>query len=82
MAASADQPTLVLLHGLLGDADDWQPVADSISDLLSFFVVHLRGDYNENLCNAVVSAIFTLDHDLRQTARIRRQALLPLLNHD
>jgi len=64
------------------EADDWQPVADSISDLLSFFVVHLRGDYNENLCNAVVSAIFTLDHDLRQTARIRRQALLPLLNHD
>lgn len=61
--------------------DDWQPVADRISDLLSFFVVHLRGDYNENLCNAVVNAIFTLDHDLRQTARIRRQVLIPLLQN-
>ena len=59
--------------------DDWQPVSDTISDLLSFFVVHLRGECDENLCNAVVNAIFTLDHDLRQTARIRRQALLPLL---
>lgn len=59
--------------------DDWQPVSDSISDLLSFFVVHLRGECDENLCNAVVNAIFTLDHDLRQTARIRCQALLPLL---
>lgn len=61
--------------------DDWQPVSDTISDLLSFFVVHLRGECDENLCNAVVNAIFTLDHDLRQTARIRRQALLPLLQN-
>lgn len=61
-------------------ADDWQPVSDRISDLLSFFVIHLHGDYNENLCNAVVSAIFTLDHDLRRTARIRKRVLLPLLN--
>ncbi|MBM0512515.1 2-succinyl-6-hydroxy-2,4-cyclohexadiene-1-carboxylate synthase [Aeromonas hydrophila] len=33
MAASANQPTLVLLHGLLGDANDWQPVQAALADL-------------------------------------------------
>lgn len=62
--------------------DDWQSVSDCISDLLSFFVIHLRGNYDENLCNAVVNAIFTLDQDLKRTTRIRRRALLPLLGND
>ncbi|AGM42328.1 2-succinyl-6-hydroxy-2,4-cyclohexadiene-1-carboxylate synthase [Aeromonas hydrophila] len=35
MAASADQPTLVLLHGLLGDANDWQPVQAALTSLPS-----------------------------------------------
>ncbi|HDT5893180.1 TPA: 2-succinyl-6-hydroxy-2,4-cyclohexadiene-1-carboxylate synthase [Aeromonas hydrophila subsp. hydrophila] len=35
MAASADQPTLVLLHGLLGDANDWQPMQAALADLPS-----------------------------------------------
>lgn len=64
------------------NADDWQPVADRISDLLSFFVIHLRGNCDENLCNAVVNAVFTLDNDLRRTVRIRRRALMPLLENN
>ncbi|CAJ1898321.1 2-succinyl-6-hydroxy-2,4-cyclohexadiene-1-carboxylate synthase [Aeromonas hydrophila] len=35
MAASANLPTLVLLHGLLGDAYDWQPVQAALADLPS-----------------------------------------------
>ncbi|MGL6473610.1 alpha/beta fold hydrolase [Aeromonas hydrophila] len=35
MAASANQPTLVLLHGLLGDAHDWQPVQAVLAGLPS-----------------------------------------------
>ncbi|MFQ2226549.1 2-succinyl-6-hydroxy-2,4-cyclohexadiene-1-carboxylate synthase [Aeromonas hydrophila] len=35
MAASANQPTLVLLHGLLGDANDWQPVQAALAGLPS-----------------------------------------------
>ncbi|HHQ4457785.1 2-succinyl-6-hydroxy-2,4-cyclohexadiene-1-carboxylate synthase [Aeromonas hydrophila] len=35
MAASADQPALVLLHGLLGDANDWQPVQAALAGLPS-----------------------------------------------
>lgn len=30
MASSTDQPSLVLLHGLLGDANDWQPVIEAL----------------------------------------------------
>lgn len=60
---------------------DWQPVADSISDLLSFFVIHLRGDYDENLAHAVVNALFTLEKDLRQTLRLRERLLRPMLRH-
>ena len=33
MAASTDQPTLVLLHGLLGDADDWRPVIAALPEI-------------------------------------------------
>lgn len=35
MAASANLPTLVLLHGLLGDANDWQPVQAALAGLPS-----------------------------------------------
>lgn len=30
MASSTDLPTLVLLHGLLGDGRDWQPVIEAL----------------------------------------------------
>ena len=58
--------------------DDPQPVEDKIDDLLSFFIVHLRGQYDVNLCRAVVAALFTLAKDIRQNNRIRRRILKPL----
>ena len=30
VATNRTQPTLVLLHGLLGNADDWQPVIEAM----------------------------------------------------
>lgn len=53
-------------------------VEDKTSDLLRFFVVHLSGDYDRNLCHAVVNAIFTLDKDIRQNNRIRDRILRPM----
>ncbi len=61
------------------NSDTWHPVEECISDLLSFFVIHLKGDYNTNLCLAVVTALFTLEQDLRSTTRIRERILRPLL---
>lgn len=51
---------------------------DKIRDLISFFIIHLKGIYDTNLCLAVVSAIFVLDKDIRQNNRIRDRILKPL----
>jgi len=51
---------------------------DKIRDLISFFVIHLKGNYDHNLCVAVVSAISILERDIRQNNRIRDRILQPL----
>lgn len=55
----------------------WQAVEDKMDDLTSFFVRHLRGGCDPNLCVAVVSAVMTLRRDISRNNRIRR-SLLPL----
>lgn len=59
--------------------DGYREVEEKLHDLLTFFVVHLQGDYDRNLCMAVVSAIFSLEKDIRQNNRIRNRILIPLL---
>lgn len=54
-------------------------VEERLHDLLTFFVVHLRGNYDRNLCMAVVTAVFSLEKDIRQNNRIRNRILLPML---
>lgn len=51
---------------------------EKLSDLINFFVIHLRGDYDQNLCVAVVSALVTLEKDVKQNNRIRDRILKPL----
>lgn len=51
---------------------------EKISDLMMFFVIHLKGNYDRNLCVAVVSALSTLEKDIQQNNRIRNRILLPL----
>lgn len=51
---------------------------EKISDLINFFVIHLRGIYDHNLCVAVVSALVTLEKDIQQNNRIRDRILKPL----
>lgn len=62
-------------HGLPFDN---RVVEEKIQDLVSFFVIHLKGHYDHNLCVAVISAIFTLARDVRQNNRIRDRILRPL----
>ncbi len=51
---------------------------EKISDLINFFVIHLKGEYDYNLCVAVVSALVTLEKDIQQNNRIRDRILKPL----
>lgn len=56
-----------------------EEVEAKLDDLISFFVVHLQGIEEYNLCRAVVDALFTLKRDVSQNNKIRRHILLPLL---
>lgn len=47
-------------------------IADQFADLANFFIRHLKGVYDNNLCRAVVSAILTLSKDLTQNNALRR----------
>ena len=55
-------------------------VEEKLSDLISMFVIHLKGDYDANLCHAVLFAIANLLNDIRQNNRIRTRILMPALS--
>jgi regulator of cell morphogenesis and NO signaling len=50
-----------------------------LADLKRIMVKHLSGDYNLNLCYAVISAICSLEKDIRQHNRIRFRILTPMV---
>lgn len=54
-------------------------VEEKLHDLLYFFVEHLHGEYDSNLCTAVVTAVFSLEKDICQNNRIRNRILNPLV---
>lgn len=49
-------------------------------DLKSIMVKHLSGEYNENLCYAVIFAVGSLEKDIKQHNRIRYRILEPMVN--
>ena len=51
-----------------------------LADLKSIMVKHLSGDYNENLCYAVIFAISSLEKDIKQHNRIRYRILTPMVS--
>lgn len=53
-------------------------IQDKINDLISMFVMHLKGEYDANLCSAVITALASLHKDISQNNRIRNRMLLPL----
>ncbi len=58
--------------------DEPDQIEDKLSDLINMFVIHLRGDYDHNLCHAVLFAVISLEKDIRQNNRIRNRVLYPL----
>lgn len=55
-------------------------IEDKLSDLINMFVIHLRGDYDRNLCHAVLFAVISLEKDICQNNRIRNSVLRPLVD--
>jgi regulator of cell morphogenesis and NO signaling len=60
-------------------SDQEEPVEALITDLKHIIIKHLSGDYNENLCYAVIVAINTLHTDIKQHNRIRYRILSPVV---
>lgn len=55
-------------------------IENKLSDLINMFVIHLRGDYDRNLCHAVLFAVISLEKDICQNNRIRNRVLRPLVD--
>lgn len=64
--------------------DSEQRMEDAIeallADLKSIMIKHLSGDYNENLCYAVIFAVSSLEKDIKQHNRIRYRILMPMVS--
>ncbi|MFI3240173.1 MAG: helix-turn-helix transcriptional regulator [Bacteroidales bacterium] len=50
-------------------------IEEKLNDLKSMLVIHLSGDYDQNLCHAVIFAIISLEKDIIQNNRIRYRIL-------
>ena len=52
---------------LLAQLDEQHRIRiEKLNDLKSFFVLHLTGKYDLNLCYGVIFAIFSLEKDIKQ----------------
>ena len=56
--------------------EDNDNIEDKLNDLINMFVIHLKGEYDVNLCHAVLVAIMTLQKDIKQNNRIKWFLLL------
>ena len=52
-------------------------IEDKINDLINMFVIHLKGNYDHNLCQAVLISLVNFKKDITQNNRIRNRILLP-----
>ena len=50
-----------------------------LADMQNILIRFLSGEYNENLCYAVIFALNSMERDIRQHNRIRRRILYPIV---
>jgi regulator of cell morphogenesis and NO signaling len=72
----ANIPLPLLIHSEKPAED---PIEALLADLKRIMVKHLSGNYDLNLCYAVISAICSLEKDIRQHNRIRYRILAPMV---
>lgn len=76
-AEQSDSEVSVAGNAVQAESDS---IEDKLSDLINMFVIHLRGDYDRNLCHAVLFAVISLEKDICQNNRIRNRVLRPLVD--
>ncbi len=60
------------------ETEDSDLLEEKLDDLKSLFVMHLKGEYDLNLCHGVIFAICSLEKDIKQHNRIRNRILRPI----
>lgn len=66
------------LQNGVSQSDDFPD--DLLHDLKSILIKHVSGEYNQNLCHAVIFSISSLEKDLSVHNRLRSKVLRPKLN--
>jgi regulator of cell morphogenesis and NO signaling len=62
------------------DADETEDPSEALlADLKHIMIKHLSGEYDENLCHAVIFSVSTLSKDIKQHNRIRYRILQPMV---
>jgi regulator of cell morphogenesis and NO signaling len=59
-------------------ADPADSIEAKLSDIKLLMIKHLTGDYDDNLCYAVLTAVCNLERDINRNNRIRNKILFPL----
>lgn len=54
-------------------------IEELLADLKKIMVKHISGEYDENLCYAVIIAVNNLQKDIKQQNRIRYRILVPMV---
>ncbi|MDF9828879.1 helix-turn-helix transcriptional regulator [Parabacteroides sp. PF5-6] len=72
-------PTTEKELNLKNEENEEDTIEALLSDLKGIMIKHLSGEYDENLCYAVIFAISSLEKDIRQHNRIRYRILLPMV---
>lgn len=67
----------ISLFADLETVDESDSVEDKIDDLINMFVIHLKGVYDHNLCQAVLISLVNFKKDIKQNNRIRNRILKP-----
>jgi len=63
------------------DSEDTEdPIEALLTDLKHIMVKHLTGEYDENLCYAVIFSVSILGKDIKQHNRIRFRILQPIVD--
>ncbi len=78
-SVSADEKSMQQMEVSLETERGGENLDAVLADLKSIMVKHLSGDYDENLCYAVIFAISSLEKDIKQHNRIRERILKPML---
>lgn len=55
-------------------------IEEKVNDLKNMFIIHLTGNYEPNLCYAVILAIINIENDIIQNNRIRNKILVRIYN--